>query len=132
MKLILPYPPSVNHYFVERVVGKRVMKFIGQRGKDFRRDTALLAAVAMQIYPKFDANVPLEIFMLVNAPDRRKRDINNLWKCVEDALQHAGVFPDDNMIRYSSATWDESWIKGEWKPNIIKGGQIEVVINALL
>ena len=56
------------------------MKFIGQRGKDFRRDTALLAAVAMQIYPKFDANVPLEIFMLVNAPDRRKRDINNLWK----------------------------------------------------
>lgn len=33
-----------------------------------------------------------------NAPDLRKRDLDNLLKQTLDALQHAGIFKDDGQI----------------------------------
>jgi crossover junction endodeoxyribonuclease RusA len=31
-------------------------------------------------------------------PDRRRRDLDNLLKAVQDALAHAGVYDDDSQI----------------------------------
>jgi crossover junction endodeoxyribonuclease RusA len=34
----------------------------------------------------------------VFAPDRRKRDLDNLGKCTCDFLTHAGLYADDSQI----------------------------------
>jgi len=35
-------------------------------------------------------------------PDRRKRDLDNLGKCIADSLQHARVYADDSQIDFLS------------------------------
>lgn len=32
-------------------------------------------------------------------PDARRRDLDNLLKCLLDSLKHAGVYADDSLIR---------------------------------
>ena len=36
-------------------------------------------------------------------PDRRRRDLDNILKCLFDSLQHAGVFEDDSQIKQINA-----------------------------
>jgi crossover junction endodeoxyribonuclease RusA len=36
----------------------------------------------------------------VTSPDRRKRDLSNLIKAMEDAMTQAGVWGDDSQIDY--------------------------------
>lgn len=38
----------------------------------------------------------LEVF--AHPPDKRRRDIDNILKCLCDGLQHAGVYEDDCQI----------------------------------
>lgn len=40
----------------------------------------------------------LKMTLLVCAPDKRKRDLDNVCKATLDALQHSGVFEDDSQI----------------------------------
>lgn len=40
----------------------------------------------------------IKIGLVLHAPNRQKRDIDNFMKCVLDALTHAGVWNDDSQI----------------------------------
>jgi len=86
----LPFPPSVNHYY--RHVGARVL--ISSEGRKYRE--AVWLAVLEQGRKKHDGRLYVEI--LVNAPDKRRRDLDNLLKGLLDALQHAGLYEDDSQI----------------------------------
>jgi len=33
-------------------------------------------------------------------PDKRRRDLDNLIKAIQDSLQYAGVYEDDSQIDY--------------------------------
>jgi len=92
----LPWPPSVNHYWIYRVVGKRVMVCIGAKGKAFRE--AVKEATVEDADLFFPASVKLIVDIYASPPDRRKRDLDNILKGTLDALQHAGVYADDNQI----------------------------------
>ena len=59
--------------------------------------------------------------ILVNPPDRRRRDIDNLTKVPLDALTHAAVWEDDSQI-------DELYIR---RDEIKKGGFITIQITEL-
>jgi crossover junction endodeoxyribonuclease RusA len=89
-RLLLPYPPSVNHYW--RHVGAKVL--ISRTGWAYRSAVAA-AAVVQQAHA-----VPgrLAVTLLVRPPDRRRRDLDNLCKSVLDALAHAGVYEDDSQV----------------------------------
>ncbi len=91
MMLRLPYPPSVNHYwFRNRSGGLR----IGPRGVSYRLE--VLTLVRRQKLPKMAGKLAVEI--IACPPDRRRRDLDNLLKATLDALQHAGLYADDNAI----------------------------------
>ena len=40
----------------------------------------------------------LSVAILASPPDNKRRDLDNLLKSLLDALQHAGVYKDDNQI----------------------------------
>ena len=94
LQLTLPWPPSANHYY--RRVGPRTL--ISREGREYRKSICgLLAPVTGGIHqPLFDGRVCLCIDAF--PPDRRRRDIDNLQKCLIDSIEHAGVYQDDGQI----------------------------------
>ena len=90
MEFELPHPPSINHYW--RRVGPRTL--ISREGRRFReRVTAILAAMGVRPLAGRLA-VEVEVF----PPDNRRRDVDNVFKALLDALQHGGAYIDDSQI----------------------------------
>ena len=91
----LPFPPSINSYWRERVVknGKKqfVSRYITSQGKEFHRDVTA-ATRALWLTGRLAVSVSLVM------PDRRKRDIDNSVKIILDAMGGAGVFNDDAQV----------------------------------
>jgi len=98
VELPLPWPPSVNHYWGERVVrsGARwvIQKYVAEEGKAYR--TAAWALLLGCGRPKLFGRLAVEI--CAHPPDRRRRDLDNLFKGVLDSLQAAGLYDDDEQI----------------------------------
>lgn len=89
VELILPFPPSVNHYW--RRVGAKTL--ISRQGRLYRDHcTELLAG--MESF----GDARLEVEIMVHPPDRRRRDLDNLTKASLDALVHGGLIDDDSQI----------------------------------
>ena len=88
--LTLPWPPSVNHYWGQR--GHR--KYITARGLAFREQVAESVAES----GAHAGTGRLSVFVSLFQPTRRKCDIDNYMKALIDALQHAGLFEDDEQI----------------------------------
>jgi crossover junction endodeoxyribonuclease RusA len=95
MEFELPYPPSVNHYY--RHVGPRVL--ISRAGRKYR-ETVISLLRSRGTKPLSGG---IELFLEAYPPDRRRRDLDNLLKCVLDSLQHAGAYHDDSQIVKISA-----------------------------
>lgn len=95
VKVTLPYPPSVNHYW-RHFRGRTV---ISREGRAFRTSVCALLAGGRGSGPrKPPAGGRIALAMDAFPPDRRRRDLDNLQKPVLDALQHAGVYEDDSQI----------------------------------
>ena len=95
MELTLPWPPSVNHYY--RHVGPRTL--ISREGREYRRAICgLLAPGGGSGIRKPPAGGRIALAMDAFPPDRRRRDLDNLLKCTQDSLAHAGVYEDDSQI----------------------------------
>jgi crossover junction endodeoxyribonuclease RusA len=71
-------------------------------------------------HPGFDSQ-RLKVYVELNAPDRRVRDLDNYAKSLIDALCQAGIFVDDEQIDHLTL------VRGE----LIKGGQCLVRIEPL-
>ncbi len=90
LKLQLPYPPSINHYW--RRAGNRTI--ISREGREYRRRVVQLLS-----YKHIDPLLgELSVEVQVAPPDRRRRDIDNVLKALLDGLQHGGAYADDYQI----------------------------------
>jgi len=95
MKLTLPFPPSVNHYY--RRGGPRTL--ISREGREYRTKVCgLLTPADGNGIRKPPSGGRIALAMDAFPPDRRRRDLDNLLKCTQDSLAHAGVFEDDGQI----------------------------------
>lgn len=111
----LPYPPSVNHYW--RRVGPRTL--ISRQGRAYRRDVATAVRRIDRAADRLPLIGPLSVKVSLYPPDRRRRDLDNVLKALLDALQHAGVYPDDSLIEHLSVE----------KRDVVDGGKAVVVIR---
>lgn len=117
--IVLPFPPSANHYWRHVTSGKLAGRvLISQEGRVFRDQVATNALVGK--WPRFGADKRLRVRILAFMPDRRRRDLDNLLKSAMDALTHAGVWADDSQI-------DSLLI--ERAPTL--GGMLKVEVEAL-
>ncbi len=87
----LPWPPSANTYW--RRNGSRY--FISTKGQHYRTSAGW---TCHKFRKHFSANMRLKISIDAYPPDKRKRDLDNLFKSVLDSLQYATVFVDDSQI----------------------------------
>lgn len=110
--LVLPYPPSVNHYY--RNVSGRTL--ISAAGRAYR----VRVAVEMSLQRPKPIRGPmrgrLRLEIEISPPDRRRRDLDNTIKAVQDSCQHAGLYLDDSQI-------DDIRI---WRVTPKPGGQVRV------
>lgn len=63
----------------------------------------------------------LALWLVVQAPDRRARDLDNTVKAVQDALTHAGVWLDDSQI-------DRLLVE---RGPVVKGGMVSVTMEVM-
>jgi crossover junction endodeoxyribonuclease RusA len=87
----LPWPPTANTYW--RRNGN--CYFISKRGTDYRE---FVAKACYAYQGLFVASDRLRIKIKAYPPDRRKRDLDNLFKSLLDSIQHSGVYVDDSQI----------------------------------
>ena len=95
LKIQLPHPPSINHYWRHTRSGKH---YISKEGRDFRAVVCgTLRAAKVNPYP-----MPTRLAITIHwhPPDRRRRDADNIFKPLFDALEHGGAFEDDWQIRH--------------------------------
>ena len=111
----LPWPPSVNHVW-RRVGSKTILSADGRKYREAVGQHCLMRKIA-------GARISgrLSVRILVNPPDRRRRDIDNLTKVPLDALTHAAVWEDDSQI-------DELYIR---RDAVTPGGTITIQIHQL-
>jgi crossover junction endodeoxyribonuclease RusA len=112
MILSLPFPPTGNHA-VKHGGGKH---YSTQAAKAYR------VAVNAQVLAQNAASAicePLAVICEVFPPDNRRRDLDNTWKTLADALTHANVWKDDSQIV------DLRLVRGEVRP----GGMVVVTVT---
>ena len=91
VKLELPWPPSVNHY--TKICRNRII--LTPQAREYKKTIELLS-----IKNKWPQNCEgrLSATIEVHPPDKRQRDLDNLFKMILDALQAANVYANDNQF----------------------------------
>ena len=112
INLQLPYPPSVNAYWLSS--GNR--RYISKRGMQFKKDVAL---VCQDLQGFGDA--PVEVSIVLYPRDKRLLDIDNCCKAILDSMQ-GYIYNDDQQV------WKLTVERGEK----IKHGGCSVKIKSYL
>lgn len=114
----LPYPPSANHY----------RKRDSRRNRDYLTPeaNAYCLLVACRVHQHVRIDTPCRQTIMVNPPDRIKRDLTNIEKVLNDALQKCGLLADDRLIYDHRIMWQ---IDKDGKPEVVKGGACEVTFE---
>ena len=115
MILQLPWPPSVNTYWRHTSRGT----LLSAKGRQFRADVE--ACVFEQHAGCKPLAGRLRVEIIAMPPDKRKRDLDNLFKGVLDAMERAGVYENDGQI-------DDLHIK---RGEITAGGHLVVFVEEI-
>tara|TARA_S200002703_G_scaffold133874_2_gene122166 strand:- start:380 stop:820 length:441 start_codon:yes stop_codon:yes gene_type:complete len=81
IKLILPWPPTVNSYYVS---GKRGV-YLSKKGKEFK--WIVQQIIGPRFGPLFSEEDRVTLWVNAYVPDERTRDIDNLGKAILDSLE---------------------------------------------
>jgi crossover junction endodeoxyribonuclease RusA len=87
VSLTLPYPPSANTHWrhISTPKGPRVL--LSEKGRKFRGEVQEIVHLhGCERLTKF-----LAVYIDAHPPDRRVRDLDNIFKPLLDSLQHANA-----------------------------------------
>lgn len=93
--LVLPFPPSVNHYWRSTAQSGRSRVYLSDAGRQYRKQAFLEAR--LQYAPRL-GEAAVAVHVDAYPPDRRRRDLDNLLKGLLDSLCYAGCFADDSQV----------------------------------
>jgi len=102
--LILPYPPSVNHYWQSKIIPNkkgrpgqlRIARFLSKRAKQFRVDVQHCVLEQLGKPPRLQCR--LAVIVQQFAGPGRVQDIDNSLKGLFDAMEWVKVYGDDSQI----------------------------------
>ena len=113
--LLLPFPPSVNALFAN-ARGKGKGRFKTKRYQEWLQE----AGWALKQQRPQGIKGEYELSLTAARPDKRKRDLDNLFKAISDLLEAHGVVENDADCCAISASWDETGEK------VTRGVMVEV------
>jgi crossover junction endodeoxyribonuclease RusA len=93
LRFQLPWPPSLNNLYPTGANGRR---FLSKQGKAYHE--AVAVELLRQRVPRARITGGVELTLLLQPPDLRRRDILNLPKIIEDCLTQSGVWGDDFQV----------------------------------
>lgn len=96
----LPFPPTVNHLFAS--VGKRRVRTA--RYQAWAREAGNF--ILIQGKRRMHGRVAISLSLV--RPDKRRRDLSNTIKAVEDLLVDMSVIDDDSLVQRISVQWATS------------------------
>ena len=114
MVITVPWPPSINFYYIR--IRTRVI--LHKRVNEFRKEVCYLLN---NIDGKFSSEDRLSIKITLNPPNKRKFDLDNRLKGLLDALEYAGIFPNDEQIDNLFVT----------RGSVIKNGSVLIEIKKI-
>lgn len=112
--LFLPFPPSINHYYVS---GRNRQRFISAAGSRFRADVGKSLEENNAINLKLDMKLNVEVILY--PPDKKVRDLDNYMKALLDSLTHGGLWADDSLIDQLSI----------YRGERTRGGLVRIEVN---
>ena len=92
--LTLPFPPSVNTYWRTIMVRGRQRTILSKRARAFREE--VIGLILLNGRAAFTGRLSLTVSL--SAPTKRKYDLDNMVKAIQDALEHGGIYENDNQI----------------------------------
>jgi len=101
-RLELPFPPPLSACFTNKKYGKGRVKTARYRAFENEAGQMLMAQHTRSMKP------PYHVDLYFRAPDKRKRDADNLKKATFDVLVKNGIIEDDNNHCIHSGTWQ--WV----------------------
>lgn len=120
MKLVLPFPPSVNTYWRAPNKGSLAGRhLISAKGRAFQSEACAAIIEQLRRLPK-PSSAPAAVEIVLFPPDARRRDIDNYNKALFDALTHAGIWEDDSQIKRMLVEWGPVTQKGKVEITISK------------
>ena len=100
--LVLPYPPSLNNLFVNNPQTRG--RFPSKQYKAWKEE-AERAVEHQRPLPQIKG--PVWLKFTFGRPDKRKRDVMNLPKAIEDFIVAQGVIEDDSLVEKATVQWSE-------------------------
>jgi crossover junction endodeoxyribonuclease RusA len=104
MKLVLPFPPSVNTYW--RAPSKGPLKgrhLISEKGRAYQSAACVAIIEQLRCLPK-PSTSPADVrsfFIHQMTPPRHRQ----LQQALFDALTHAGIWEDDSQVKRMLVEW---------------------------
>ena len=127
-EMILPFPPSLNHYWRKDRNGMH----ISEEGKRYLSSVQQLVLLNgrgdtefyLKAYRKSEPNLRLRVRAAFFLPDNRKRDLDNLFKVIFDCMTKTGIWADDSQVFKLNA---EKLLKRDYTKNHTAGrAELEV------
>lgn len=94
IKLQLPQPPSINHYWGLGIRNGKPYKYLNNAGRKFRKDSMILCRGYFETHFSGPCGLRVEWYV----PDRKRRDIDNILKPILDVLQYLNCYKDDSQV----------------------------------
>lgn len=120
--ITLPFPPSVNHYWRHVALGKgpkkRITTLLSEPGRKY---SAAVQGEVLRQKAARNINQHVAMTILLHAPDRRRRDVDNYAKSLLDSLVKAKVLEDDSIVRDLRLVWGD----------VLAGGKAVVMIREI-
>lgn len=109
-----PFPPSVNTY----TACVRNRKIMSKKGREYKGKMAL--ACKLQGLEGLLLNGRLSVHITLHPPDKRRRDISNYVKALEDCFTECDVWEDDSQIDHLTVVRGEKRKEGEAIVSIVE------------
>lgn len=92
IKFVFPVGPTINHFYGHNKFGG---KYIKKDGKDYIETVGRIVRSSGFSIP---AGLRCDVSIEYHLPDLRKRDLDNILKCLLDSLTKCGFWEDDSLI----------------------------------